>query len=422
MKRFFSILAIIAFLVATVIHAGPPVVQGINLSNMGAISASSITDTGLTASKPVFTDGSKVLTSTGTLGVDQGGTGVATLAIGGILLGNTAAAVNVLAPGATTDILVGGGAGTNPVWTAATGTGAPVRATSPSLVTPVLGTPTSGDLVNCTFSVGNVVNFTKSQVLDAFYRIITPANARLVLFFDQTGAVSTITDRSTIGGTTAHVTTLRDSGGNAINASTLSPAVQGLAPNLNFNGSNNWDTPDAADLSFGNGAADSPFSIISLVKFNSALTNQTILAKKNVATASIEYLLTVYSDGRVYINCVDQSAGTAQIGRSAPAGTVTVSAYHTVISTKSSGITAASMKIYVDGVPVDTANDNAGVYVAMEDLTALVGAYQIETGPTKSNIGDHKAAFISIVAEELTALQVRQLDTVLRGWVGTSFN
>mgnify|MGYP003386396238 CR=1 FL=1 len=51
--------------------------------------------------------------------------------------------------GATTTILVGGGVGSAPVWTTATGTGAAVRATSPTLVTPVLGaaTGTSLDLV-----------------------------------------------------------------------------------------------------------------------------------------------------------------------------------------------------------------------------------------------------------------------------------
>jgi len=271
-------------------------------------------------------------------------------------------------------------------------------------------------------TTGDLIDWSKSQVLDAFYRVITPSNARLVLFFDQTGAVSTITDRSTIGGTTAHVTTLRDFDGNAINASTLSPAIQGLAPILNFNASNNWDTPDAADLSFGTGAADLAFSIISLVKFNSPLTTQTIIAKKNAATSAIEYLLQVYSDGRVYINCIDQSASTAQIGRSAPAGTVAASVYHTVITTKSTGITAAALKIYVDGVQVDTANDNAGAYVAMEDLSALVGSYQVEAGPTKSTLGNYKAAFISVVAEELTAVQVRQMDTILRGWAGSSFN
>ena len=50
---------------------------------------------------------------------------------------------------ATTKILVGGGTGEPPVWTEATGSGAPVRQTSPALVTPALGTPASGDLRNC---------------------------------------------------------------------------------------------------------------------------------------------------------------------------------------------------------------------------------------------------------------------------------
>jgi len=53
---------------------------------------------------------------TGTLAVSDGGTGVATLAAGGILLGNGTGAVQVLAPGATTEILVGGGAATAPAW------------------------------------------------------------------------------------------------------------------------------------------------------------------------------------------------------------------------------------------------------------------------------------------------------------------
>lgn len=48
-----------------------------------------ITDTGLTASKPVFTDGSKQLTSSGTMPVDQGGTGDTTYTDGQLLIGNT---------------------------------------------------------------------------------------------------------------------------------------------------------------------------------------------------------------------------------------------------------------------------------------------------------------------------------------------
>ena len=68
-----------------------------------------------------------------------------------IATGTTATgAQQTLANGATTEVLVWGGASALPVWTTATGSGAPVRATSPSLVTPALGTPASGVMTNVT--------------------------------------------------------------------------------------------------------------------------------------------------------------------------------------------------------------------------------------------------------------------------------
>jgi len=67
----------------------------------------------------------------------------------GVLYYHDGTKLTAFGPGATTKILVGGGAAA-PVWTEATGSGAPVRATSPTLVTPILGTPTSGTLTNCT--------------------------------------------------------------------------------------------------------------------------------------------------------------------------------------------------------------------------------------------------------------------------------
>lgn len=81
--------------------------------------------------------------SSSVLQVASGGTGAATLADGGIVIGNGTSAVEVVTPGATTEILVGGGAATKPVWTTATGSGAPVRAISPTLVTPTIGVATA---------------------------------------------------------------------------------------------------------------------------------------------------------------------------------------------------------------------------------------------------------------------------------------
>ena len=86
------------------------------------------------------------------LAVTEGGTGRSLATAYALVAGGTTntGAHQSLVVGATTELLVGGGAGALPVWTAATGSGAPVRATSPTLVTPALGTPTSGTLTNCT--------------------------------------------------------------------------------------------------------------------------------------------------------------------------------------------------------------------------------------------------------------------------------
>ena len=77
--------------------------------------------------------------------VAHGGTGrvTSTTAYGLIAAGTTATGAHqTLAAGATTEIIVGGGASALPVWTTATGTGAPVRAGSPSFTTAVLGDAT----------------------------------------------------------------------------------------------------------------------------------------------------------------------------------------------------------------------------------------------------------------------------------------
>jgi len=119
---------------------------------------------GITLTGTVTTSGSLTLGGTlsgvslttqvsGTLPIANGGTGRATgtTAYSLVATGTTATGVQqTLANGATTTILVGGGASALPVWTTATGTGAPVRATSPTLVTPLLGTPTSVTLTNAT--------------------------------------------------------------------------------------------------------------------------------------------------------------------------------------------------------------------------------------------------------------------------------
>lgn len=90
-------------------------------------------------------------TSSGLITVPEGGTGVATLASGGFVTGADAAPVTLTIPGAgvTTFITTPTSANLAAAVTNETGTGSLVFATSPTLVTPLLGTPTSGNLANC---------------------------------------------------------------------------------------------------------------------------------------------------------------------------------------------------------------------------------------------------------------------------------
>lgn len=79
--------------------------------------------------------GGTALETVASLTVAQGGTGrtTSTTAYGLLAAGTTATGAHqTLAAGLTTQMLVGGGASALPVWTAATGTGAPVRAAAPT--------------------------------------------------------------------------------------------------------------------------------------------------------------------------------------------------------------------------------------------------------------------------------------------------
>lgn len=85
---------------------------------------------GLTASSPVFTDASKALTSTGTVGVAKGGTGLSTTTAYGLIAAGTTSTGNfqqVSGTGTSGQVLTSNGAGALPTWqTASSGGGTSV--------------------------------------------------------------------------------------------------------------------------------------------------------------------------------------------------------------------------------------------------------------------------------------------------------
>ena len=89
---------------------------GQNVDTDGSPIFANITDSGLTGSKPVFTDANKVLVSTGTVPVNQGGTGLTSYAVGDMLYASAGTTLAKLADVAIGSYLRSGGVATVPLW------------------------------------------------------------------------------------------------------------------------------------------------------------------------------------------------------------------------------------------------------------------------------------------------------------------
>ncbi|MFA7269937.1 MAG: hypothetical protein WC073_11380 [Sterolibacterium sp.] len=198
------------------------------------------------------------------LTVAQGGSGRATgtTAYALVATGTTATgAQQTLAAGATTEILVGGGASALPVWTAATGSGAPVRATSPALTTPNVGTPSAGTLTNCTgLPAAGVVGTalvsaaigTTVQAYDAdltTWAGITPGTGVATALAVNVGSAGAPVLFDGAGGTPTSIT-LTNAGGTAasLTAGTASAVAVGGITGLGANVGTFLATPTIANL------------------------------------------------------------------------------------------------------------------------------------------------------------------------------
>jgi hypothetical protein len=132
------------------------------------------TGTGSASQAPAWATLSAADIQTGTLGATLGGTGQSSYAVGDLLYADTTTSLAKLADVATGNVLLSGGVGAAPSYgkvaltsavsgtlpvanggtgsTTSTGSGAVVLASSPTLVTPALGVPTSGDFSSGTFT------------------------------------------------------------------------------------------------------------------------------------------------------------------------------------------------------------------------------------------------------------------------------
>ena len=191
-------------------------------NQIGAISAGvtsfSAGTTGLTPSSST----SGAITLAGTLAVANGGTGVTTSTGSGNNVLSTSPTLVTPILGTPTSVtltnatglpLTTGVTGTLPVAnggtgvTTSTGSGNNVLSTSPTLVTPILGTPTSGNLANCTFptlnqnttgSAGSVAT-TNFSIVESGGKLLFKYGATTIASMDSSGNIITLANVTAYG-------------------------------------------------------------------------------------------------------------------------------------------------------------------------------------------------------------------------------
>jgi hypothetical protein len=154
----------------------PNTTEALRLTTNGGVSFGS-SGTAYGTSGQVLRSNGDAAPTWGTLGATTGGTGLTAYTTGDIIYASATNTLSRLADVATGNALISGGVGVAPSWgkialtthvsgtlpvanggtgvTTSTGSGNNVLSTSPTLVTPILGTPTSGTLTNCTFPTLN---------------------------------------------------------------------------------------------------------------------------------------------------------------------------------------------------------------------------------------------------------------------------
>lgn len=253
-------------------------------------------------------------------------------------------------------------------------------------------------------------NFAKNIALSNIYDIVNPDNIVALNLFDESGEVSTISDRGFMN----HPATLSK------NANLLLPSVSGYVDNLSFLASDDYfDYTDHNDFSFDNTGNDKAFSVFSLVN-PSTLNSSTFLAKLDATTAAekAEYTFNGSSAEKLYFYLKDNVNG-GRIGRYCD------TAYgddkyqwHSYAGTYSGSKASSGIKIYRDAERVDSNDYNSGTYTCQVNTAAKPGSYNIAADGSKTSLFKGVYGMLLVAKTELTQNQIRQLHRICMGLVG----
>lgn len=233
----------------------------------------------------------------------------------------------------------------------------------------------------------------RTQMREEFLaELLVLAGDTRILWLPKATDTTTSIEESLTGGTFTYDATI---------AARLSPL--GLGYSVSFNGSSQYASrPDAANLSFGTGAADSAFSIVAVANVTDTAGARDIIGKLSGGTTG-EWQFRVNASDKLVLSLVDASAAVAA-SRSSDAA-ITQGSWGLLGATYTAatgGATAGNdITLYQNGVAVASTAANNASYVALEDTAAAV-----ELGTTAthtSNFFSGSLALVIVCQKNLTA-------------------
>lgn len=232
---------------------------------------------------------------------------------------------------------------------------------------------------------------------------IVGANLILALIMNETGATTTIRDRSGNG----YDATL------SANASSMSPLVQGFKNSLLFSATSlyYWEVNDNDAFSFVSGGVDTPFSIFSVISPTSATTGE-IFGKINYP-GNDEYVIQFESaTNKFRLLRYDSAHSSAYLYRYNNTA-LSLNNIYSVGVTSAAGSTASDIHCYLNGVLDDGTSGSNGSYTCMVNGTAKPGNTATWSGTRYPFVG--RQSTIIVANSVLTANQMADLDLVCRG-------
>lgn len=195
------------------------------------------------------------------------------------------------------------------------------------------------------------------------------------------------------------------------------PRIRGMMLAYALNGTDEGlNLPDHADFTFGNGAADSVFSVGCWFNASTpaAAIEGLIGRYDSLAATNLEWRLFLDAAGKVNFVLHDDGV-PASIGRLFNTA-VTAKRWYFVVGTYDATEADTGIDIYLATATspsittVDDTNNSAGVYVAMEDKTVLTSiGYTVDAGAGNAEWFEGEMWGPFVVAEELSASKVSNL-------------